>query len=77
MDIPVLFFGILADVTQTGFKVYQDVRSFGDLRLRIEDEFPEIIHYNYGVVVNNEIIIDEPFLQDGDEIAFIPLFAGD
>ena len=76
MQIQVLFFGVLADITQTGFKHYSGVRSFGDLRLRIEDDFPEIIHYNYRVAVNNELIDNEPVLRDGDEIAFLPQFTG-
>jgi molybdopterin synthase sulfur carrier subunit len=76
MNIQVLFFGVLAEVAQTGCKQYRGVKSFEDLRLRIEDDFPGIIHYNYRIAVNNEIINDEPELQDGDEIALMPPFAG-
>ena len=76
MEIQVLFFGVLAEVTKTGFKHYHGVRSFGDLRLRIEDDFPEVVHYNYRIAINNEIINDEPVLHDGDEIALMPPFAG-
>ena len=76
MNIHVLFFGILAEVTQTGSKHYRNVRSFDDLRLRVEDDFPEIVHHNYRIAVNNEIISDEPVLLDGDEIAFVPPFTG-
>jgi molybdopterin synthase sulfur carrier subunit len=76
MQIQVLFFGVLAEVTMTGSRHYPDVRSFGDLRLRVEDDFPEIVHYNYRIAVNNEIINEEPVLQDGDEIAFMPPFTG-
>ena len=76
MEIKVLFFGVLAEVAQTGFKHYNDIKSFSDLRLRIEDDFPEIVHYNYLIAVNNEIINEEPGLKNGDEIAFMPPFAG-
>ncbi len=77
MDIRVLFFGVLAEVAQTSFKHYRDIESFGDLRLRISDDFPEIISYNYRIAVNNEIIGDDPpSLKDGDEIAYLPPFAG-
>jgi molybdopterin converting factor small subunit len=76
MNIHVLFVGILAEVTQTGSRHYRNVSSFGDLRLRIEDNFPEIVHYNYLIAVNNEIINDSPVLRDGDEIAFLPPFGG-
>jgi molybdopterin converting factor small subunit len=75
MEIKVLFFGVLAEVAKTGFKHYYGISSFADLRLRIENEFPEFVHYNYLVSVNNEIIIDEPVLKNGDEIALMPPFA--
>ena len=76
MLIKVLFFGVLAEVTQTSIKHYRDVRSFGDLRLRIEDDYPELVHYNYRIAVNNEIINEDPVLKDNDEVAFMPPFAG-
>lgn len=76
MVVKVLFFGVLADVTGTGFKSYYDVKSVGELRLKIQDDYPEIVHYNYRISLNNEIINDEPVLKDGDEIAFMPPFAG-
>ena len=76
MEISVLFFGVLAEVTKTSFRHYSNVRSFDDLKLRIEDEFPEMIHYNYRIAVNKEMVSDVPILNDGDEIAFLPPFAG-
>lgn len=76
MEINVLFFGVLAELTGTGFKHYMDVNSLGDLRLRIEDDFPGIVQYSYRIAVNNEISFDEPALKNGDEVAFMPPFAG-
>ncbi len=76
MEIKVLFFGVLAEVAKTGFKHYRNISSYGDLRLRIEDDFPEIVHYNFRISVNNEIINNDPVLKDGDEIAYLPPFAG-
>ncbi len=76
MEINVLFFGVLAEVTGESGRHYRGINSFGDLRHRIEDDFPEIVHYNYRIAVNNEIINDEPLLSPGDEIAYLPPFAG-
>ena len=76
MNITVMFFGVLAEVAQTTIKHYRNVNSFGDLKLRIEDEFPELIHYNYRISVNQEIINDIPLLNDGDELALLPPFSG-
>jgi molybdopterin converting factor small subunit len=76
MEIKVLFFGVLAEVTHTTFKHYSNITSFGDLKLRIEDEYPEIVHYNFRIAVNNELIDKIHVLKSGDEVAYLPPFAG-
>jgi molybdopterin converting factor small subunit len=76
MKVKVLLFGVLADVTGTSIKTYNEVKSLGDLRLRIQDDFPEIVHYSYRISLNNEITDLDPKLSDGDEIALMPPFAG-
>jgi molybdopterin synthase sulfur carrier subunit len=52
------------------------VKSLEDLKIRIGDDYPEMIHYSYRVSVNNEITNEDRLLSDGDEIAFLPPFAG-
>jgi len=76
MEIKVLFFGVLAEVTQTMFRHYRDVSSFSDLKHRMEDEFPEIAHYDFRIAVNSELINEEPVLKNNDEVALMPPFAG-
>jgi len=76
MQVKVLFFGVLAEISGTPFKHYQDVKSIGDLKLRIQDDFPEIVHYNFRMSLNNEIIDNDLLLKSGDEVAFMPPFAG-
>ncbi len=76
MEVKVFFFGVLAEVTGTGFKHYNNVKSINDLKLRIQDEFPEIVHYNFSISLNNEITDKDLLLNSGDEVAFMPPFAG-
>ena len=76
MEINVLFFGVLAEVTGTHLKHYRDIKSYWDLKHRIEDDFPEIVNYNFRVAVNNEISDEDQVLNTGDEIAYLPPFAG-
>ena len=76
MEIKVLFFGVLAEVTGTSFKHYTDVSTLGELRHRIADDYPEIVHYNFRIALNNEIIDGESSLKTGDEVAYLPPFAG-
>jgi molybdopterin converting factor small subunit len=76
MEIKVLFFGVLAEVTRINCKYYSGISSFGDLKGRIEDEFPEIVHYSFRFSVNSEMIENESVLSNGDEVALMPPFAG-
>lgn len=76
MEIDVIFFGVLTEVTGTHRKHYRDIKSFSDLKRRIEDDFPEIVHYSYRIAVNNEITDEEPMLNHDDEVAYLPPFAG-
>jgi sulfur-carrier protein len=76
MEVKVLFFGVLAEVTGTSCKHYFDTVTTSDLKLRIADDFPEIVHYNYRVALNSQITEGEQSLNSGDEVAFLPPFAG-
>jgi molybdopterin converting factor small subunit len=76
MQVKVSFYGVLADVTGTNCKHFMDVKSVGDLQLRIQDEFPEVVHYKYRISLNNVLINDDPLLNNGDEVALMPPFAG-
>jgi molybdopterin converting factor small subunit len=76
MKVTVLFFGVLTEITGTGTKFYNDVRTLEDLKIRVADDYPEIVHYDFMVSLNNEIISENQVLNDGDEIALLPPFAG-
>jgi len=76
MEIKVLFFGVLAEVTGTAFRNYSGVKNTSDLQHRIADDYPEIVHYNFRIAVNSQIINDETDLCENDEVAYLPPFAG-
>lgn len=76
MRVTVLFFGVLTDLTETGTKIYSDVPDTDLLKLRIFDDFPQMAHYNFRISVNNEISDENKRLNDGDEVALLPPFAG-
>ena len=76
MKVKVLFFGVLAEVAGTAGQNYEKVNSFNDLNQMIKDDYPEFVNYNYRISVNNEIINNDPLLNDGDEVALLPPFAG-
>jgi molybdopterin synthase sulfur carrier subunit len=76
MEINVSFFGVLAEVAGTNRKHYRDIKSFDDLKHRISDDFPDIMHYSFRIAVNNKIVNEDPLLRNDDEVAYLPPFAG-
>jgi molybdopterin synthase sulfur carrier subunit len=76
MEVKVLFFGVLTEVTGTAIKHYRDVKSIGSLKLRLNDDYPEIIHFDFRIALNNEMINSDHELNEGDEVALMPPFAG-
>lgn len=76
MGIRVLFIGVLADVTGSAFRYYTNVRSMDELKLMIENEFPELVHYLFRISHNRTFTDANPILRDGDEVALIPPFSG-
>ncbi len=76
MKVTILFFGVLTEVTGTALKIYEDVKTLEHLKMRIADDYPETVHYSFRMAVNNEISAGDTQLKDGDEVAFLPPFAG-
>jgi molybdopterin converting factor small subunit len=72
MEVTVRFFGVLAGIAGIYIKTYNDISSFGDLKLRIRDDFPGIEHYDFRFCVNGIFTDGEPTINDGDEIALLP-----
>jgi sulfur-carrier protein len=76
MKVTVLFFGVLTEVTGSALKVYEEVNSLEHLKMRVNDDYPETFHYSYRIALNNELTDEDLPLKDGDEVAFLPPFAG-
>ena len=76
MKIRVIFFGVLAEITGLNIKYYSNVSSVDEVRMRIEEDYPAIVHYSYRISLNNEFINHDQKLSDDDELALVPPFAG-
>lgn len=76
MQVKVLFFGVLTEVTGTSCKHYKEVKDISDLKHRIFDDFPQVVHYDYRISLNNELIGSNCMLKNDDEVALLPPFAG-
>ena len=76
MNIEVLLFGILADLAGTERFSVSDIKDTDDLKKKILIKVPDLNSYRYQLTVNKTITRENIKLNDGDEVAFLPPFAG-
>jgi molybdopterin converting factor small subunit len=78
MPINVLFFGSLTAITQVERVEFActDTLDVEGLRLHFERMYPNLIGKPYRVAVNQEFAGEGAALRDGDEVAFLPPYAG-
>jgi len=80
MPITVLFFGVLTELTNMErVELAADAGALSDLaklRMHLEGLYPGLIGKPYRVAINQEFSGEGHDLRDGDEIAFLPPYAG-
>lgn len=76
MDIKVLFFGVIAEITSQDEISLPNVKDTDSLKETLLEKYPDIAKYKYLLSVNHEIVKGNKSLNDNDEIAFLPPFAG-
>ncbi len=76
MDIKILFFGVIADITSLDEISFSNVQDTDTLNEILLEKYPDIAKYKYLLSVNHEIIKDNKSLNNNDEVALLPPFAG-
>lgn len=76
MKIDVLFFGILTEVTGSSKLEVNDVKDIESLTTYLKKQFPAFSNYAYQVSVNHKLMKENAALNDKDEVAYLPPFAG-
>jgi len=72
----VKYFGAVADITQKKEEQFSVVASLYELRSKIELQYPEIKAIPYSLALNQSIVKEDIALNENDEIALLPPFAG-
>ncbi len=73
--VKVLFFGVLTEVT--GIREESlSVNTLDELKLMLFKKYLMLQQYNFVVSLNQKLINANVDLKDGDELAFLPPFAG-
>lgn len=76
MIVRVLFFGVLAERAGRSEMSYEGVADTDSLEKRVSEEIEGLAEYSYILSVNRSVIKVNTVLNDGDEVAFLPPFAG-
>ena len=76
MKLKILFFGILAEVVGSDSIIIDSQPDLDHLTALVLDRFPDLKNYRYRVSVNRVLVDDNLSLNEGDEVAFLPPFAG-
>ena len=77
MELSLNYFGMIAEATNIQQeKIDIDVQTINDLKLKLVEKYPAITKLNYQFAVNQHLVEDNFQLNNGDEIALLPPFAG-
>ncbi len=78
MKLKLLFFGALSDIVNDKQQIIDviDAKDVSSLHSFLKIKYPSLNSYTYKIAVNQQVMDENKLLNDGDEIAFLPPFAG-
>ena len=76
MKVNVLFFGMLIEKAGGSTVIVENVQNLSELKFKLETQYSFLDEMNYLVAVNQEVVQDNIELNENDEIALLPPYAG-
>ena len=76
MNIHVLFFGSLADMIGKSKMVVNDCTDTQSVKEKVICEYPQLKDCVFLISVNKKLVKNNHQLEEGNEVAFLPPFAG-
>jgi len=76
MAVKVRVFGILRSIVGSEELQVQHFEKLEELLDHLRKDFPEINRHNFVVAINQQVVNENEDINDGDEIALMPPFAG-
>ena len=76
MQINILIFGQLTDITGRKKLIVNEVDSTDKLVHHLNTIYPDLVNKKYLIAVEKEIISSDTILNDNDTVAFLPPYAG-
>ncbi len=76
MEINILTFGQITDITGKTSFIYSDINNTDSLIKELTKAFPELTSIKYSVAVNQQLVHVNTVLNDKDIVALLPPFSG-
>ncbi len=76
MEINLLAFGQLAEITGKAELRILDVKNTNELNQKLIEQYPKLVAFNYLLAVNKKIVQGNTSLNDKDTVALLPPFSG-
>jgi molybdopterin converting factor small subunit len=76
MQVTILFFGRLTDITGSKILTMQDVEDTDALVKKLQQQYPAFQHAPYIVAVNKEVINGNTKLSNDCAVALLPPYSG-
>jgi molybdopterin synthase sulfur carrier subunit len=76
MQVNVMLFGRLADITGSRQVAVQNVQDTNQLLQQLKNNYPALGNLPYLVAVDEQVISDNTMLTDGSVVALLPPYSG-
>ncbi len=76
MQVNILIFGQLTDITGTKNFTVPGVATTDELMQRLHDLYPALAQSKYIIAVEKELVAGNTLLRDNDTVALLPPYAG-
>ena len=76
MQVNILIFGQIADITGTNNLTLENVNNTGELLKRLKIDYPALIDSKFAIAVDKKIIKENTVLRNNSTIALLPPFSG-
>ena len=76
MQITILFFGQLTDITGQQSIQLEDIADTDSLAIRLHQQFPALTNSKYAIAIDKKLINSNTLLTNNCTIALLPPFSG-
>lgn len=76
MEINILSFGQITDITAKPEFRISGVNNTDELRIKLSELFPAFRSFEYSIAVNKKVVQSNTVLNDSDTVALLPPFSG-